>query len=74
VVATITAVPREIVDVIANEMACGVDRAVECWMSQIEEALEDTRLTSLGRLYAVTEVVERYKSLTGKTELEVRPA
>jgi hypothetical protein len=74
VVATITAVPREIVDVIANEMACGVDRAVECWMSQIEEALEDTRLTSLGRLYAVKEVVERYKSLTGKAELEVRPA
>jgi len=73
-VATIATVPREVVDVIAREMACGVDRAVECWMSQIEEALEDTRLTSLGRLYAVKEVVERYKSLTGKAELEVRRA
>jgi len=70
--ATRAAVPREIVDVIADEMACGVDRAVECWMSQVEQALDDTGLTSLGRLYAVKEVVERYKSLTGKAELEVR--
>jgi len=69
-----TAESREFVDVIAHEMACGVDRAVECWMSQIEQALDDTRLTSLGRLYAVKEVVERYKSMTGKVELEARRA
>lgn len=73
IVAT-TAVSREIVSVIVHEMASGVDRAVECWMSQIEEALEDTRLTSLGRLYAVKEIVERYKHLTGKAELEARRA
>jgi hypothetical protein len=74
VVATIATVPREIVDVIAQEMACGIDRAVECWMSQIERALDDTHLTSLGRLYAVKEVLEQYRSLTGKAELEVRRA
>ena len=61
-------------DRIVNEMAGGVDRAVECWMSEIELALNDTRLTSLGRLNAVKEVVERYKSLTGKMDLEVRRA
>lgn len=72
--ATIAAVPREIVDVIANEMACGVERAVEYWMSQIEQVLDDTHLTSLGRLYAIKEVVERYRSLTGKAELEARRA
>jgi hypothetical protein len=72
--ATSTTVPREIVDVIANEMAWGVERAVEYWMSQIEHALADRELTSLGRLYAVKDVVERYKSLTGKVELEVRRA
>jgi hypothetical protein len=69
-----TTVSREIMDVIVDEMACGVERAVECWMSEIEQALDDTRLTSLGRLNAVKEVVERYKSLTGKMELEVRRA
>jgi hypothetical protein len=73
-VATTAAVPKEIVDIIVSEMACGVDRAVESWMSQIDEALNNTQLTSLGRLYAVKEIVHRYKSLTGKVELEVRRA
>jgi hypothetical protein len=73
-VATATAVSREIVDVIADEMAWGVERAVEYWMSQIEHALADRQLTSLGRLYAVKDVVERYKTLTGKIELEDRGA
>jgi hypothetical protein len=72
--ATSTAVPREIVDVIANEMAWGVERAVEYWMSQIEHALADRQLTSLGRLYAVKDVVERYRNLSGKMELEGRRA
>ena len=57
---------------IAEEMASGVDRAVECWMSQIEEALTDMRLTSLGRLQAVRQVVEKYKGLTGKAQLRAR--
>jgi hypothetical protein len=66
------ALPRNLVDIIAAEMACGVDRAVECWMSQIDEALSDPRLTSLGRLQAVKQIVERYKSLTGKAQLRSR--
>jgi alpha-glucosidase (family GH31 glycosyl hydrolase) len=72
--ATIATVPREIVDVIADEMAWGVERAVEYWMSQIEHALADRELTSLGRLYAIKDVVERYRDLTGKAELEARRA
>jgi hypothetical protein len=64
------AIPADLVDAIASEMASGVDRAVECWMSQIEQALTDSRLTSLGRLFAVREVLEQYKHLTGKTHLK----
>jgi len=67
-----TAVPVEIVDAIASEMAVGVDRAVECWMSEIELALTDLHLTSLGRLYAVREIVDEYKRLTGKAQLKSR--
>ena len=66
------AIPRDIVDVIASEMASGVERAVDCWMSQVELALADARLTTLGRLNAVREILEKYKSLTGKTRLEGR--
>jgi hypothetical protein len=67
-----TAVRADIVDAIANEMAVGIERAVECWMSQVEEALTDIHLTSLGRLNAVREIVDQYKHLTGKAQLEHR--
>jgi hypothetical protein len=66
------AMPGNLVDIIATEISSGVDRAVECWMSQIEQALTDVRQTSLGRLQAVKEVVEQYKNLTGKAQLRGR--
>jgi len=72
-VATAT-IPANLIDTIAGEMASGVDRAVECWMSQIEQALTDVQLTSLGRLQAVRQVIEKYKALTGKVQLQGRSA
>jgi hypothetical protein len=71
VVAT-AAIPTDLVNVIASEMSVGVERAVECWMSEIEQALTDRHLTSLGRLNAVCEIVNEYKQLTGKTHLRDR--
>lgn len=62
----------ELVNAIAAEMAFGVDAAVECWMAQIEHASSDLRLTTLGRIAAVREVLHRYKQLTGKAELHGR--
>jgi hypothetical protein len=53
-------------------MAVGVEKAVECWMSLIEQALTDTHLTSLGRLNAVREILEEYKHVTGKVHLKNR--
>ena len=67
-------ISRDLVDLIASEMASGVDRAVECWMSRVEQALTDVHLTTLGRLNAVREILEQYKNLTGKTQLETRKA
>jgi hypothetical protein len=69
--ATIASNP-DVVDIIAAEMAWGVERAVDCWMAQVESALTDTNLTSLGRLSAAREIIQHYKSLTGKTTLEGR--
>ena len=66
------AIPTDLVNVIASEMSVGVERAVECWMSEIEQALTDRHLTSLGRLNAVCEIVNEYKQLTGKTHLRDR--
>lgn len=72
-----TALPKDslsanVIDVIASEMARGVEQAVECWMSQIEQAITDVHLTSLGRLNAVTEILRKYKSVTGKMHLRGR--
>ncbi len=67
-----TAIHREFVDLVAAEMASGIDSAVECWMAQVERALTDMRLTTLGRLNAVRETLDDYKRLTGKTNLDCR--
>ena len=67
-------ISRDVVNVIASEMASGVERAVECWMSQVEQALTDVHLTTLGRLNAVRDILEKYKNLTGKTRLQGRKA
>jgi hypothetical protein len=72
-----TALPKnvlceDVVDVIASEMARGVEQAVDCWMSQIEQAITDMHLTSLGRLNAVTDILRKYKTLTGKMHLKGR--
>ena len=60
---------RDAVRLIVSEVATGVDRAVEHWMARVDQALTDTSLTSLGRLYAVKEIVQDYKNITGKEQL-----
>ena len=67
-----TAVYNEFVSAVAAEMASGVETAVECWLAQFEQALTDTRLTTLGRPNAVGEILDKYKRLTGKRRLECR--
>ena len=61
-----TSISRDFVSLIAEEMAVGVETAVDCWMSEVESALSDVHLTTLGRLNAVRDVLDRYKQLTGK--------
>lgn len=65
-------VPPEFVSVVAGEIANGVDTAVESWMAQIDGALRDDRLTTLGRMHAVEDILAKYKQLTGKRQLSCR--
>ncbi len=67
-----TTIPTDVIDLIAAEMVLGVERAVDCWMSQIEEVLADVHLTSLSRLNAVRNIVDEYKYSTGKIQLSGR--
>jgi hypothetical protein len=64
-----TVIGRDFVSMIAEEMALGVETAVECWIAQIECALSDVHLTRMERLKAVKDVVDKYKQLTGKGDL-----
>jgi hypothetical protein len=66
------ALNRDVVLAIAEEMAYGVQTAVDCWMNEIDQVLTDSRLTTLGRLNTVREIVENYKHLTGRVRLDCR--
>ncbi len=62
------AADQDLIRVIAEEMSFGVEIAVERWMTQIDSALTDAQLATLGRLSAVHEIVQNYKLLTGKVQ------
>jgi hypothetical protein len=66
------ALNRDVVLATAEEVAHGVQAAFDCWMTEIDLALTDSRLTSLGKLNAVREIVENYKHLTGQVRLDCR--
>lgn len=65
-----TAVQQDLIKAIAEEMAYGVETAVDCWMTQIDSALSDRKLTAPGRLNAIHEIVQNYKLLTGKVQFD----
>lgn len=56
------ATDRALIEAIAAEMSEGIESAVSFWMTQIEAALRNPRLTTLGRIHAVQEVVKRYQN------------
>jgi hypothetical protein len=63
---------RDVVRVIAEEMAHGVQNAVDCWMTEIDLAVTDSTLSTLARLNAVRDIIQNYKHLTGQEDLDCR--
>jgi hypothetical protein len=53
---------HELIEAVASEMCAGIQWAVGAWITEIEAALDDPRLTTLGRLRAIQEVVRRYRN------------
>lgn len=56
-----TSASRELIEAVASEVSTGIDRALNFWMDQIDDVLQDSRLTTLGRLQAVKDVVGNYR-------------
>jgi hypothetical protein len=53
---------HELIEAVASEMCAGIQWAVEAWITEIEAALDDPRLTTLGRLRAIQDIVHRYRT------------
>ena len=62
---------RELIEAVVNEMSAGIECALGFWMGQIETALEDPRLTTLGRLNAIRAVMQEYRYSTVEKEVRV---
>ena len=56
-----TSADHELIDAVSAELCAGIDRALGFWMNQIENVLQDHRLTTLGRLQAIKDVVGHYR-------------
>jgi hypothetical protein len=60
-----------LIEAVINEMSEGIESAVGFWMEQIENALGDPHLTTLGRLNAVRAIVQQYRHSTTETGVGV---
>lgn len=60
------ATDHALIEAIAAEMSQGINCAVNFWMARIEDALHDPRLTTLGRMNAVQEVLQQYRRGSGE--------
>ena len=58
------AADRALIEAVVAEMSKGIECAVDFWFGQIEGALRDPRLTTLGRLNAVQAIVKQYRTTT----------
>ncbi|HST11819.1 MAG TPA: hypothetical protein VLL05_15695 [Terriglobales bacterium] len=54
------ATDHALIEAVVGEMQDGIERAVGFWMAQIAGALHDPSLTTLGRMNAVQEIINRY--------------
>ena len=52
---------REFIEAVAGEMSAGVHRALQFWVHRVEGVLDDTKLTTLGRLQALRALVDSYR-------------
>jgi hypothetical protein len=63
---------QELVNAVSSEMASGIGTAVECWLAEVEQAIQNPRATAMERIEAAKEVVSRFKRVSGKSQLELQ--
>jgi hypothetical protein len=69
-----TATRSDFVSLVAQEIALGIDHAMDYWLGRIERELVDAKLTTPERLRAVELILREYKEATGKAQLSCASA
>lgn len=59
----------DFVEMVAEEVSSGIDRALQYWMGRIELEIVDRSLSTSERIYAVEQILREYKDATGITPL-----
>jgi hypothetical protein len=63
-------VPRDFVELIASQMAEGIESALQHWLSRVDDALHDYSLTTLGRMHAVEDILNESRQTLGNPQVE----
>jgi len=64
----------DFVEMVAEEVSSGIDRALQYWMGRIELEIVDRSLSTSERIYAVEQILREYKDATGITPLRCASA
>jgi hypothetical protein len=69
-----TATRTDFVSLVAEEIASGIDHALDYWLGRIEMELADAKLTTIERVRAIELILREYKEATGKVQLSCASA
>jgi hypothetical protein len=59
----------DFVDMVAEEVSSGIDRALGYWLGRIELEVVDRSLTTSQRIDAIENILQEYKVRSGRAEV-----
>ena len=64
-----TATHKDFVSLVVEEIATGIDNALDYWLGRIDQELADPSLTSIEQVRAIQRILREYRTTTGKLQL-----
>lgn len=55
----------QFINLVAEEIASGIDNAVEYWLGRIDQEINDPSLTVLEQVQAIQRILREYRTTTG---------
>jgi hypothetical protein len=65
---------NDFIDLVAREIAFGIDDAVRYWLGRIERELSESGLSADEQLRAIELVLQEYKAVTGSLDFDCAQA